>query len=65
MEAHECIFDCVCSVLTLDVCIIDILWNSVVDVEESYCIVRNYSTNELRETSVDMPYTPFGLYGVL
>ena len=31
MEAHECIFDCVCSVLTLDVFIIDILWNRVVD----------------------------------
>ena len=25
MEAHECILDCVCSVLTLDVFIIDIL----------------------------------------
>ena len=38
---------CSSDLLTLDVFIIDILWNSVVDVEESNSIVRNNSTDFL------------------
>ena len=47
MEAHECIFECVCSVLALDVLVVDVLRNCVVDVQESDGVVGNNSTDEL------------------